>query len=109
MPTKSQEIEVLRGAIAALGDDSYLAPCLRSVIYEVEAMIASDVFPVINLEMARQEVAASLAYAKQTRQDADKLMQDRMEKAAILEAQAHRLMYEARNRIESAKRELAHL
>lgn len=53
--TKQDEINVLCDAIEKLGDDSYLAPWLKSVIHEVEHSIRSDYFPsIIPSETARQ-------------------------------------------------------
>ena len=53
--TKAQEIEILKGTIKTLGEDSYLAPWLKSVIVDVEHSMRCDYFPsIIPSETARQ-------------------------------------------------------
>lgn len=44
-PTKDEEIAILRRAIAALGDNSYLGPFLREQLPFMESCIRSDMPP----------------------------------------------------------------
>ena len=109
MITKAQEIEILNEAIARLGADSYLAPWLSAVKDEVASMIASDIFPDVRLTDAADQVAKAQVDAKAIQQVGREYLEDAKRQEAVIRAEAHKLLSDARNCIERAKMELSHL
>ncbi len=62
--TKSQEIEILKNAAAALGSDSYCGPLLAMLIPQIEQDIKSDIFPEFDLCKVAAECKAMVEAAK---------------------------------------------
>lgn len=54
--TKAKELEILDQTIKKLGEDSYLAPWLTQVRFEVESMMRADYFPSLSLKDAEKQV-----------------------------------------------------
>lgn len=85
MKSKSQELEILDGAIKALGTHTYLGPWLAEVRGEVENLIRSDFFVCLtikhNQDKAAQIVADAKAQADQIIAQAQ-MKADKMEKMA---------------------------
>jgi ribosome recycling factor len=86
--TKSEEIQILKEAAMKLGLDSYCGPWLAEQLQFIESAMRSDIAPGaagLSWNATRDECAAmkadAEAYAKETREDAEKEAHRKIETA----------------------------
>jgi len=99
MKTKSDEISILKEAVARLGQNSYCGPWLRDIIGQIEMEIRSDYPPSPSLvqaerdcnilrELTRAEthqmLASAQSQAKKILADAECSVRDLRERAAVM-------------------------